>query len=128
MSLATTNKRELFSKGGILSEVMFITVFFNVSSCLRFPLCTDTVLGMLQFKGEEEAKEGQNEMRSVRRESVVFLRSYKDHSSGSSPPRPFRNISNLSPFLTPVSCLRIREKLRLILRNEHLDSSMENIL
>lgn len=64
----------------------------------------------------------------MRTEFRVFLRSYKDQNPGSSLPSPFRNCSNLSPFLTRVSCLGIREKLRLMLRDEHLDSSMENIL
>lgn len=123
LSLATTNKHGLFLKGGNLSVLIFLTGFvYQCFLMLTFsPLCTDIVLGMLLLlKGKEEVKEERYGVWSMRTEFGVFLRSYL--------PSPIRNCSNLSPFLTPVSCLGIRKKLILILRNGHLDNSMENIL
>lgn len=50
LSLATTNKHELFLKGGSLSVLVFITAFFQCFLMLTFsPLCTDIVLGTLLF-------------------------------------------------------------------------------
>lgn len=95
LSLATTNKHELFLKYRILSNSYvhcFSQMFFHV---YIFPFCTDIILGMLPFlQGLGGGKGRRYGVLKMKTEFGVFLRSYKDQTLAL-PFQPLRKYSSL---------------------------------